>query len=174
MQKTTPSGRWTLITIRQKSPEPSYWEVMDSLVLLAYASLAASWTLLQWLLLNFTLNSEDLFFWYKQKKVISWNYGSSTKSWRPWRWARLGLIFTMRDICINYNLNPLTQFTSSRSTEFKDILPCNISQMITKTISVSIPFWIWWKVNGNQDNSTRVSKWRESHCRTNTSIRRNK
>ena len=43
---------------------------MDSFVLLAYASLAASRTLLQRLLacLNFTLEAEDLSFWYKQKK----------------------------------------------------------------------------------------------------------
>ena len=56
-----------LLTIRQKSREPSFWEVMDSFVLLAYASLAASRTLLQRLLacLNFTLDSEDLFCWYK-------------------------------------------------------------------------------------------------------------
>ena len=40
----------------------------------------------------------------------------------------LGLLFTMRDIYINSNLNPLTKFTtSSRNTEFKDILPWNIS-----------------------------------------------
>ena len=61
MQKTTPSGRWleevciadllllrTPLAIRQKSREPSFWEVMDScfltLVLVAYASLAASRT----------------------------------------------------------------------------------------------------------------------------------
>ena len=51
---------------------------------------------------------------------------------------RLNLILTMRDIYINSNLNPLTKFTSSsRSTEFKDILPWNISQMITKTIPIS-------------------------------------
>ena len=31
----------TLLAIRQKSREPSFWEVMDSFVLLAYASLAA-------------------------------------------------------------------------------------------------------------------------------------
>ena len=30
-----------LLEILQKSQEPSYWEVMDSLVLFAYASLAA-------------------------------------------------------------------------------------------------------------------------------------
>ena len=53
----------TLLAIRQKSREPSFWEVMDSFVLVAYASLAASGTLLQQLLacLNFTLDSEDLF-----------------------------------------------------------------------------------------------------------------
>ena len=47
----------TLLPIRQKSREPSFWEVMDSFVLLAYGSLATSRTLLQQLLtcLNFTL-----------------------------------------------------------------------------------------------------------------------
>ena len=57
----------TLLAIFQKSREPSFWEVMDSFVLLAYTSLAASRTLLQRLLacLSFTLDSEDLFYWYK-------------------------------------------------------------------------------------------------------------
>ena len=57
----------TQLAIRQKSQEPSFWEVMDSFVLLAYASLAASRTLLQQLLAcpHFTLDSEDLFCWYK-------------------------------------------------------------------------------------------------------------
>ena len=36
----------TLLAICQKSREPSFWEMMDSFVLLAYASLAASRTLL--------------------------------------------------------------------------------------------------------------------------------
>ena len=51
----------TLLAIRQKSREPSLWEGMDSFVLLAYASLAASRTLFQRLLacLNFTLESQD-------------------------------------------------------------------------------------------------------------------
>ena len=46
----------TLLAIYQKSREPSFWEVIDSFVLLAYVSLAASRTLLQQLLacLNFT------------------------------------------------------------------------------------------------------------------------
>ena len=35
----------TLLAIHQKSREPSFWEVMNSFVLLAYASLAASRTL---------------------------------------------------------------------------------------------------------------------------------
>ena len=60
----------TLLAIRQKSREPSFWKVMDSFVLVAYATLAASRTLLQRVLacLNFTLDSEDLFCWYKRKK----------------------------------------------------------------------------------------------------------
>ena len=41
-------------------------------------------------------------------------------------------------IYINSYLNPLTKFTSnSRSTEFKDILPWDISQIIRKTIPIS-------------------------------------
>ena len=53
----------TPLAIPQKSQEPSFWEVIDSFVLLAYASLAASRTLLQRLLahLNFTLESEEFF-----------------------------------------------------------------------------------------------------------------
>ena len=44
----------------------------------------------------------------------------------------------MRDIDINSNLNPLTKFiSSSRSAEFKDIIPQIISQMIAKTIPIS-------------------------------------
>ena len=60
----------TLLAIHQKSREPSFWEVMDSFALLAYASLTESRTLLQRLLacLNFTLNSEVLSFRYKRKK----------------------------------------------------------------------------------------------------------
>ena len=60
----------TLLAIRQKSWKPSFWEVMDYFVLIAYASLAGPKTLLHRLLacLNFTLDSEDLFCWYKQKK----------------------------------------------------------------------------------------------------------
>ena len=57
----------TLLAIRQKSREPRLWEVMDHFVLLAYASWAASRTLLL-AYLNFTLDSEDLFCSYKQKK----------------------------------------------------------------------------------------------------------
>ena len=122
------------------------------------------------------------------KKVISMGYGSSTSSWKPWRWVRLDLIFSMRDIYINSNLNPLTKLTSSsRSSELKDILPWNVSQMITKTIPINmrlvisyamkrgILLWIWWKLNGNWENDKiGIHQWRESHSRANISVRRNK
>ena len=120
--------------------------------------------------------------------MISMNYGSSISCWKLWGRVRFDLIFTMTDIYVNSNLGTLTKFTSSsRSTEFKDILPWKISQMITKTVPIStrivtsyamkwgIPLWISWKVNGNWDNNMiRISQWRENHCRTNTSVRRKK
>ena len=101
------------------------------------------------------------------KEVISMNYGSSTSWWKPWRWVSFNLILTMRDTYVNVDLNPLTKFTSrsSRKTEFKDILPWNISQMIMKTIPISTRivisyamkqdtlFSAYWKVNGNWDNN---------------------
>ena len=60
----------TLLAIRQKSREPSLWEIMNSFVLLAYVSLAALRTLLQRLLacLSFTLESEEFSLQYKRKK----------------------------------------------------------------------------------------------------------
>ena len=93
---------------------------------------------------------------------------------------------TMRDIYISSNLNLRIKFTSrSRSTEFKDILPLNLSQMITKTVPIStsidisypmkqgILFWACWKVIRNWDNNViRISQWRERRCRTNTIVKR--
>ena len=83
-----------------------------------------------------------------------------------------GLLLRMMHIYINFNLISLTKFlSSSGSTEFKDILPWNIFQMITKTIPIStridmkqgILFWVYWKVNENWDNNMiRISQWREA------------
>ena len=52
---------------------------MESFVLLAYACLAVSRTLLQELLvcLNFTLHSKDLFCWYKWKKWFLWTMAAA-------------------------------------------------------------------------------------------------
>ena len=96
------------------------------------------------------------------------NYDKSTSCWKPC--VRFELILTMRDIYINSNLNPITKFTSSnRSTEFRDILPWDISQMITETIPISmriiishtmkwgILFWVYWKVTGNWNNMVWIS-----------------
>ena len=53
--------------------------MMDSFVLLADASLAASRTLFQWFLacLNCTLDSEDLFYWCKWKKWFLWTMATA-------------------------------------------------------------------------------------------------
>ena len=178
----------TILAIHQKSREPSFWEVMDSLVLLAYANLAASRSLLQWLLacLNL-LQIQRTYPFGTHERSDFYELWQQCKQRKPWRWERLDLVLLMR-IYINSNLNPITKFTSSsRSTEFKDILPWNISKMITKTITISlrivlsnlmkrgIPLSIWWKVNRNWDNNMiRNSQWRERHCRTYTSVRRKK
>ena len=125
--------------------------------------------------LNFTLDSEVFSVGTNEKRDF-YNYGSSTNYWKPWRWMRINLILAMSDIYINYNLNPLTKFTSSS---------WNISHMITKTVPISKKIVVsytmkgayrlefWWKVDGNWDkNMIRISQWRESHCRTTTSVRR--
>ena len=72
----------TLLAICQKSREPSFCEVMDSFVLLAYASLAASRTLLQRFigLSEIYFRSRSFIFLVYTKKVISMSYGSSTSS----------------------------------------------------------------------------------------------
>ena len=95
----------------------------------------------------------------QMKKVISMNYGSTTSSWKPWTWVSLDLIFPIRNITyIDFNLNtPITLTSSNTGTKFRDILQRNISQMITKTTSIStrtvisskmkpgIPFWIFYR-----------------------------
>ena len=98
---------------------------------------------------------------------------SSTSNWKPLRWARIDLLFMIYTSIPTWTHSQNS--LSRRSTEFKDILPQNISQMITKTIPIStrivisyamkqgIPFWVWWKVNGNWDNNMiRIYKWRET------------
>ena len=79
-------------------------------------------------------------------------------------------------IYISSDLDPFTKFScSSRRTEFKDVFPWNISQMITKTVPIDtrlvincvmerdISFYVWRKVSGNWDNNMiRISRRRET------------
>ena len=75
----------------------------------------------------------------KTKEAIFMGCSSSTSSWKPWRWLILGLIFMIKNMCIISKLDPLTKFTttSSRAISFTDILPWNISLMITKIVSIN-------------------------------------
>ena len=70
----------TLLAIRQKSRQPSFWKMMDSLILVAYANLATSRTLLQRLLACLNFRFRRFILLVQMKKVISMNYGSSTSS----------------------------------------------------------------------------------------------
>ena len=165
--------------------------MMDSFVLVAFASLAVSRTLLQQLPVcrNFTLDTKDLFCWYKQKRDFHelWQQNKQLQTMEMSE-VSLDTYDEMKDIYVNSKVNPPTKFTSStRRTEFKDICAWNIYQMTPKTVPISmrkiisyvmkqgIPFPVCWKVNENWDNiMIRTSIWWESHYRTNTSIRRNK
>ena len=105
---------WTLLTIHQKTWEPSFWEVINCFDLLAYAGLAASRTLTKWLLacLKFTLDLK-YFSVGTNKKNDFYNLWQQHKQLKTMDiWVMLDLILTMRDIYINSNLKPLTKFTS--------------------------------------------------------------
>ena len=124
---------------------------------------------------EFYFRSRRFILLVQTKKVIPMNYKSHRSRWKPLKWVGFDLILMMRNIYINSYLKPLTKFTnSSRSTEFKDILPWNISQMITKTsLKWSRPnqHENSQKVHGNWDNNmNRIFQWRESYCTTNTSV----
>ena len=61
------------------------------------------------------------------------------------------------DIYINSNLSPLTKLTiSSRSTEFKDILPQKISQMIMKIVPISMRIVISNVMKQGMESETRT------------------
>ena len=146
----------TLLAIFQKSREQRFCEKMDSFVLLAYASLAASRTLLQWLLAFLNIAAQAA-----ENHADEWSLTDTYDE---------EYIYIYIYIYIY-----MTKFTSiSRSTESKDILPWNIYGMITKIVPVctritlssvmkwSILFWVCWKVNGNWDNNMiRISQWQE-------------
>ena len=60
------------------------------------------------------------------------------------------------------------------SNDYKD-RPNQHKMVLRYLMKRGIPLWIWWKVNGNWDtNMIRIFQWRESHCRTNSSVRRNR
>ena len=155
----------TPLAIHQNSWELSFWEVMEFSVSKNPLPTITSLSELSFIHRIFILLVQ-------MKKVIPMNYGSSTNSWKLRRWVRLDQTLTMRDLYINSNMNLLTKFTSSsKSTEFKDILPWNIFQTITKTVPTStrivigytmkqsISLWIWWKVSGNwANNMIRISQ----------------
>ena len=122
----------TLLAVCQKCWEPNFPEMMDSFISIckfgSFKNPSATITSLSEFCFRFRI-----ILLVKTKKVISMNYGSST-----WRWVWLNLILMIRDTYINSNLKRHTKFTSSsRSTEFKDFLPWNISQKITKSVIIS-------------------------------------
>ena len=129
----------TLLTIRQIPKEPSFREMKGSCFINIckfdrFKNPSVKTTRLSELYFRFRI----FILFIQMKETVSMNYCNSTSSRKEERWVRLDLIIMTRDIYINSNLNPLAKSTSgNRSTEFKDILPWNISQMITKTVPIS-------------------------------------
>ena len=162
---------------------------MESFVLLAYASLAASRTLLQQLLacLNFTLESEDFSLWYKRKKWFLWTMAAAQAAENhgdEWdlTWYFLWGIYTPIPTW-THSQNSLASAEApglkinSHGTFLKWSQRPSQSARDSHTLcyETGIPLWIWWKANRNRDNNMiRIFQWTESHCRTKTSIWRNK
>ena len=69
----------TLLAIRQKSREPSFWEVMDSFALCKFGSFKNPFATIT-SLFELYLRIRRFFSLVQKKKVISMNYGSSTSS----------------------------------------------------------------------------------------------
>ena len=164
-----------------KDPKPSFWKVMNPFSFISICKFAS-------LKDTFAMITSLSKLYFKFRRFIFYGLWQLHKQLKTMKMSKAWLILAMRDKYVNSNLNPLAKFTSSsRSTVFKDVHPWNISQMITKAVPVSprivksyvmrqgILLWIWWKVTGNWDsNMIRISRWTESHCRTNTSVRRKK
>ena len=156
---------------------------MDSFVLVAYASLAASRTILQRLLacLNFTLKSEDLFCWNKLKKWFLWIKAAAQAAenkgdnWGLTWYLRWGIYTSTNYI----HLNALLKLaSSSRSME-------RLSNDHEGRPSQHENSHRLWYETGLPVLSLLESQWKlkqqhnlnfplESRSRTNTSVRRNK
>ena len=133
----------TLLAIHKKSREPSFWEVIDSFVLVAYASLAASRTLLPQLLACLNFKFRRFILLVQPKKVISMKYDSSTS--KTMEISEVWLDTYDEGYIHQFQPEPTQKIHySSRSIEFKDILPWNIPQMITETIPISMRIGMWW------------------------------
>ena len=172
----------TLLAIRQKSWETSLWEVMESFVLLACASWAASRTLLQWLLgcLKFTLEAQTRR--YKQKKWFLWAMVAAQVAENhedEWglTWYFLWGIYTSIPTW-NHSQNSLAAAEALSLKISSNGISLKWSRRPSQSAYVmkwGITLRLWWKANGNwENNMIRISKRSESHCRTNNSIRRNK
>lgn len=99
-------------------------------------------------LIQIIISLSEFNFWCR-KVIPNETKGGSTSNWNPRGWIRLDLIFMTRDIYINFNLDPITKFsTSKKSTEFKDDLLCYIPQMIMKTIPITTRIVISYTGNG--------------------------
>ena len=174
----------TLWATHQKSQEPNFWEVIDSFV-----SLICKFDSFKNYFPTITTLSE-LYFRFRRfillvhmKKRISTNYDSSTSCWKPWTWVRFDLILTMRDIYINSSwTNSQNLLATADALSLKNVPMENLSnnhkdcpnqydnshKLYNKSGHPAFSLIeSQWKLTNNM---IRIFQWKETHCRTNTSV----
>ena len=136
---------------------------------------------------NFTLDSEYLFCWCKQKKWFLWtmaaaeaaeNYGDEwgltwyfpwgIYKWIPtWTHSQNSLVVAeVLSLKLSSHLTSLKWYQRPPKQHKNSHKPCD---------QRGIMFWVYWNINKNWErNMIRIFQERGSHCRANTSIRRNK
>ena len=170
----------TLLPICQKSQEPSFCEVIDS-----YSSIWKSGSF-ENPFATITSLSKLYFRFRRFALLVQTKTSNFYKLWQQHKQPKNMEISEVWLISIPTRTHLQNSPAAAEALTHKNILPWNISQMIKKTIPITmriaisyimkqgILFLGYWKVNGNWENMIRVYQWRESHCRANTSIRRNK
>ena len=148
---------------------------MDSFVLLAYASFEVWRNLLERLL--------DLLCCYKQKKWFLWAMAAAQAAenhvdercltWYLW-WERYTSIST--------GTNSQNSLAAAEALILKILSHGTSLKWSQRPFSTRIvisylmkQFWVYSEVSWNRDNNMiKISEWGETHCRTNTSIKRKK
>ena len=120
------------LAICQKSWKPSFWEVIDScfISICQFGSFKNSFATITRFRIFYSCKWKK---WFLQTMAATQAVENHRDEWGLTTWYLLWRIHTSIQ-----TWTPFTKFASrSSSTDFKDILPWNISQIIAETILIS-------------------------------------